>query len=112
MEGENTQQYVKYNRQLHGERGGEERRILTTAFLKKFIKYAKTRYQCEPSRLMHFISCTPHIRRCFNLTGQAPHVSELSPPGSLPERTSRGTACRPCADPELRHQLLSVFPCT
>lgn len=45
---------VKYNRLLHGARRAGDPPPLTTAFLKKFIKYAKNRYQCarQPSPLV------------------------------------------------------------
>jgi hypothetical protein len=46
QEGGDTQMRVKYNRLLHGARARGAPEPLTTAFLKKFIKYAKNRYQC------------------------------------------------------------------
>ena len=48
QEGGDTAMRVKYNRLLHGARSRGAPEPLTTAFLKKFIKYAKNRYQCGP----------------------------------------------------------------
>lgn len=47
--GADTAMRAKYNRQLHGTREAGAPEPLTTAFLKKFIKYAKNRYQCAPA---------------------------------------------------------------
>lgn len=41
-----TDMYVKHDRRLHGEKDTAAHPPLTTAFLKKFIQYAKNRYKC------------------------------------------------------------------
>ena len=45
-EGRDTQMRVKYNRLLHGSNRTTSAEPLTTAFLKKYIRYAKSRYRC------------------------------------------------------------------
>ena len=47
-EGQDTQMRVKYNRLLHGSNRTTTAEPLTTAFLKKYIRYAKSRYGCPP----------------------------------------------------------------
>ena len=47
-DGGDTVVRVKYDARLHGARVAGRKEPLTTAFLQKYIQYAKNRYKCEP----------------------------------------------------------------
>jgi DNA replicative helicase MCM subunit Mcm2 (Cdc46/Mcm family) len=77
QEGGDTAVRVKYNRLLHGARTRGAPEPLTTAFLKKFIKYAKNRYQCAPWRLQLPLRITADLSSSF-LRIAARAAAELS----------------------------------
>ena len=98
-EGGDTTMRVKYDARLHGARVAGRKEPLTTAFLQKYIQYAKNRYKCAPATNTGNKCAGSQYAHCFEAPQQGPaacshrcFVNEDSPNrGTRPAQGQRRT---------------------